>query len=91
MIHPFRLAPNWFRRNGCLGPRAKKFLASRTLLRRNSNRLPWNWFVPDFVMTLTTSPIRPNSAEYVALQHAELADAVDAGARDAEKSGWSKP
>src|SRR5438034_8430565 len=37
--------------------------ALKKSLRRNSNRLPWNWLVPDFVLTLITPPRNwPNDA-----------------------------
>src|ERR1039457_5193169 len=34
----------------------QKPLASRSWLRRNSNALPWNWFVPDFETKLSVPP-----------------------------------
>ena len=38
-------------------------LALKKSLRRNSNMLPWYWFVPDLVLTLMTPPRKcPNSA-----------------------------
>ena len=43
----------------------KKLRASMAELRRNSNTLPCNWFVPDLVITSTTAPeLRPMSALY---------------------------
>src|ERR1700722_2646665 len=55
--------PNWFRLNfSAVG--AKKVLASRDLLRRNSKSEPWKSLLPDLVVTRTVGPARkPNSAE----------------------------
>ena len=66
------MKPNWFWRNGGLGWPArllKNVLASSSELRRNSNTVPCNWFVPAFVCTLTTAPAaRPNSGEKLAVE-----------------------
>src|SRR5262249_29021579 len=55
--------PNWLRRSvSCAA--AKKLRALKSPLRTNSNRSPWNWFVPDLVTTLTTDPgCRPYCAD----------------------------
>ena len=38
----------------------KKSFALRSVLRKNSKAVPWNEFVPDFVITLTFAPgLRP--------------------------------
>src|SRR6267378_3778799 len=63
MMGPPMEPPNWFKLNFS-GVWAKKLLASRDLLRRNSNSEPWNWLPPDLVVTRTVGPARnPNSAE----------------------------
>src|SRR5512134_1233569 len=62
---PPRLAPNWWRLNGDWGwgSRLKKFRASRSWWRKNSNTSPWRSLVPDRVAMLTTAPeLRPYSA-----------------------------
>src|SRR5580698_380477 len=60
--------PNWLYRSGVLGwPVAleKKFAASKSSLRKNSNADPCHSLVPDFVSRLTTPPATlPYSAEY---------------------------
>src|SRR5579871_2070302 len=60
--------PNWLYRRGFLGwPVAfeKKFGASMSSLRKNSNADPCQLLVPDLVSRLTTPPATfPNSAEY---------------------------
>src|SRR5262245_17866021 len=67
MMGPDSEAPYWWRSRGAFLAvgRAKKFLASKASLRRNSNAVPCHWFCPDFVDTETTPAPRPNSAEKV--------------------------
>ena len=61
-IGPPTAAPNWFRRSGALVT-AKKLRASRELLRKYSNRLPWKLLVPERVDMVITPPAEcPNSA-----------------------------
>src|ERR1051325_9815630 len=68
MTGPPRGPPYWFcRKTGFGAPLRfwKKLLASKTVLRKNSKAVPWNWFVPDFVTILTVPPPSfPNSASY---------------------------
>src|ERR1700675_4288961 len=61
---PPAATPNWLRlKGGIVGP-SKKFRASRPLLRRNSYAEPWNEFVPEREIPLTTPPeLLPYSAE----------------------------
>ena len=67
MIGPESWAPYWWRSRGAFGAvgRAKKFLASKASLRRNSKAVPCHSLLPDLVETETTPEPRPNSAEKV--------------------------
>src|SRR5215831_12228479 len=63
---PDTTVPNWFRCSAflaCVGAR-KNPRASNILLRRNSNTVPCNWFVPDLMDRFTCAPeFMPYSAE----------------------------
>src|SRR5579859_8143955 len=67
MMGPPRVPPNWLKRSsGFLmpAPFTKKLLASNLSLRRNSQRLPCQLFVPDLVTRFTMEPaLLPYSAE----------------------------
>ena len=55
--------PNWFWISCGFTEGAKKLRAFSFWFRRNSQALPCNWLVPDFVTTLNTAPaLRPYSA-----------------------------
>src|SRR5262245_49012829 len=62
---PPKVPPNWLRFS-VSWLAAKKLRAFKEPLRRNSNTLPWNWLVPDFVTAFTVAPgCRPYRAESV--------------------------
>lgn len=66
MMGPPNVPPNMFQRNLGVGktpPGVSAFrpfshlLALKTSLRKNSNMLPWYWFVPDLIVALTIPPL----------------------------------
>src|SRR5215469_8168257 len=66
LMGPPSVAPYSFQRWRAVGSPLKLLdhsLALKKSLRRYSKRLPWNWLVPDFRLTLITPPRKwPNSA-----------------------------
>src|ERR1700685_711643 len=58
---PPTVPPNWLSLNGGL-VMLKKLRASRSVLRRNSNAVPWNSLEPERVDSCTSAPAPPYSA-----------------------------